>query len=175
MTIFPLDEIKKAIAQSSFPTDQSISFRVENSSRWEEIKGNSSDSAIIFRAPEANETDIIGVGIYSFDSPYSNISLREYTPVQISILNQSYDLIGHNSSILSKMPAHQAVYINSSRGTTALHIWTIKSNEIFNIIYLANSNHFDDYLPAAKNIIDSFQFNPSADEVNDLIQRKFFK
>jgi hypothetical protein len=168
MTIFPLDEINKVIAQSSFSTNKSMSFRVENPPNWEEIKGNSSDRAIIFRAPKANMTDVIGVGIYSSDSPYSNISLHNYSQIQISVLNQTYDLLGHNSTFLSKMPAYQAVYTDSSKGTTALQIWTIKSNQIFNIIYLANSNHFAEFLKPAKNIIDSFRFTLSADEVNFL-------
>jgi hypothetical protein len=77
--------------------------------------------------------------------------------IHINSLNQTYDVLQHNMTLISNMPAYQAMYADPAKETTALEIWTIEDDIIFRIIYLASSKHFASYLVPAESIIKSFR------------------
>lgn len=131
---------------------------------WEEVKTNFSDNIVVFRPKPDNSSDKLspGVGIYVRELPYRNVPLSEYSTTLVDLLeSQSFNILSSNSTSLSKSPAYQAVYLDSTKVTTGLQIWTIKNDYVYTIMYLANSKQFADFLPYADSIIDSFKIIPS--------------
>ena len=169
MNTCPYDSLQKAVAQ--FPTtnnfllyeDELSGIKVKYPSNWEKIKGYT-DNIVIFRAPVDNAlgNSIPGVGIYKHDLNYTNIPLNEYNDIQISILKKNqFNIIESTETTLSGLPAHKAVYTDPSQGITALQVWTIKNSifgdQVYTIIYQANSKQYKDYLKSAEGIVNSFK------------------
>jgi hypothetical protein len=156
IVVLSLGDTENAAAQTYTVNDQPISLSVKPYPGWEIIKGNSSGNIFIFRPLMTNWT---GVGVYAIELPYSNVTLNEFSTIQIKSLDQSYKLLEHNMTSLSNLPAYQAIYIDSKKGTTSLEIWTMIEDIVIKIIYIARSNQFLDYLEPVKSIIKSIQFS----------------
>lgn len=82
-----------------------------------------------------------------------NITLDEYTSMKINSTEDQ--LIESNSTTLANLPAHETVVGNSLLKT--LQVWALKGDRVFSITYQAGEEDFQNDLPVAKKMIESFE------------------
>ncbi len=82
-----------------------------------------------------------------------NITLDEYTSIKINSTEDQ--LIESNSTTLAELPAHKTVIGNSVLKT--MQVWTLKGDRVFTITYQADEEDFQNDLPVAKKMIESFE------------------
>lgn len=85
--------------------------------------------------------------------PSQNITLDEYTSMKINSTEDQ--LIESNSTTLANLPAHETVVGNSLLET--LQVWALKGDRVFSITYQAGEEDFQNDLPVAKKMIESFE------------------
>jgi PsbP-like protein len=128
-------------------------------STWEKVKGSSSDNIVIFRTKaniSSGRSNAV-IGIYVHDLPYRKIPFQEYNNIHLESLNKLFNLSNSRPTNLSNSQAHEAVYTNSSKGITALQIWTTRYDHVYTVVYLANSKQYANYLPDANYVINSLE------------------
>lgn len=82
-----------------------------------------------------------------------NITLDEYTSMKINSTEDQ--LIKSNSTTLANLPAHETVIGNSVLKT--MQVWALKGDRVFTITYQAEEEDFQNDLPVAKKMIESFE------------------
>ena len=82
-----------------------------------------------------------------------NITLDEYTSMKINSTEDQ--LIESNSTTLANLPAHETVIGNSVLKT--MQVWALKGDRVFTITYQAEEEDFQNDLPVAKKMIESFE------------------
>jgi hypothetical protein len=82
-----------------------------------------------------------------------NMTLGEYTSLKINSTEDQ--IIESNSTTLANLPAHVTVIGNSVLKT--MQVWALKGDRVFTISYQAEEEDFQNDLPIAKKIIESFE------------------
>lgn len=82
-----------------------------------------------------------------------NITLDEYTSMKINSTEDQ--IIESNSTTLANLPAHETVIGNSVLKT--MQVWALKGDRVFTITYQAEEEDFQNDLPVAKKMIESFE------------------
>jgi hypothetical protein len=82
-----------------------------------------------------------------------NMSLNEYSRMKIN--STEGQLVESNTTILANLTAHEIVTHNSILKT--LQVWALKGEKVFTITYQAEEEDFQNYLPIAKRMIESFE------------------
>jgi eukaryotic-like serine/threonine-protein kinase len=85
--------------------------------------------------------------------PAQNLTFERYSDAEINSVEGQ--IVESNSTILAGLPAHEIVFTNV--GLKTLQVWTIKDNRAYTIIYVAEEEDFEDDLPVAKRMKESFQ------------------
>ena len=81
------------------------------------------------------------------------MTLDEYTSMKI---NSTEDQIIQSSSTkLANLPAHVTVIGNSVLKT--MQVWALKGDRVFTITYQAEEEDFQNDLPVAKKMIETFE------------------
>ena len=83
--------------------------------------------------------------------------------------NNQSRLVNHNSTILSGVPAYQFVAYDYRGDETRkeLSLWALNGNDSYNLVYHTEPGYFNQYLPDAKRMFDSFKITNSSN--NSLI------
>lgn len=110
------------------------------------------DSANINFYPLDDPSGSLSVRI-RVDTLLQNITLDEYTSMKINSTEDQ--LIESNSTTLANLPAHETVVGNSLLKT--LQVWALKGDRVFSITYQAGEEDFQNDLPVAKKMIESFE------------------
>lgn len=82
-----------------------------------------------------------------------NITLDEYTSMKINSTEDQ--LIESNSTTLANLPAHETVFGSSVLKT--MQVWALKGDRVFTITFQAEEEDFQNDLPVAKKMIESFE------------------
>jgi len=118
-----------------------------------------------FYAPLQNLSDPIParftIAVMSYEQ---NISLKEFTNMTISSLNQTGQIMISSSDpiTLAGRPGHQLVFstlpnMGNPISFEILHSWTVIDNKIYVFQYSVESAKFDTYLPTVKHILESLR------------------
>jgi tetratricopeptide (TPR) repeat protein len=103
--------------------------------------------------------------------PKSSMSINESALRSLSSFegNNQSRLIDHNHTILSGMPAYEIVYYDYGNDETrkGLSVWTHYNNDPYYLSYHTDPGYFNQYLPLAKIMIDSFQITPNNNDNNN--------
>jgi hypothetical protein len=81
------------------------------------------------------------------------MTFERYSDAEINSVEGQ--IVESNSTILAGLPAHEIVFTNV--GLKTMQAWTIKDNRAYTIIYVAEEEDFEDDLPVAKRMKESFQ------------------
>ncbi len=102
---------------------------------------------------------------------FSHMTVDKYATIKIAdeLLNPSKNVTideQPNPTTIAGNSAYKVVY--SARNSEGIDLknmtlWTIKNSKVYNITYSALQANYSDYLPVIQNIINSFQFEDSAD------------
>ena len=85
--------------------------------------------------------------------PAQNMTFERYIDAEINSVEGQ--IVESNSTILAGLPAHEIVFTNVELKT--MQVWTIKDNRAYAIIYVAEEEDFEDDLPVAKRMKESFR------------------
>jgi hypothetical protein len=107
----------------------------------------------LYRSPPA----ALSVGIQNLSSSQS-ITLDQYSDAQINFIREQASVLESSTTTLKgdNTLAHKIVYINSE-GQKIMQVWTIKGDKAYHITYATNETRYNDYLPPAQKMIDSFE------------------
>ena len=97
------------------------------------------------------------VGVATREVPLANLDLHLFADLNIEDLtSEGYEIISTNfNTTLSGMPAFEVVYVDANR-TIYLQDWTILGDRAYGAIYLSPESRFNQFLPIAQDIINSF-------------------
>jgi len=120
-----------------------------------------------FYAPLQNLSDPIPARFtISVMSYQQNISLKDFTNVTLSSLNQTNQIKISSSGLttLAGRPGYQVVFstlpnMGNPVSFEIMHSWTAVGNKIYVFQYSVESSKFDTYLPTVKQILDSLRIN----------------
>jgi hypothetical protein len=146
-----------------------FAIRMQYPSDWEKVEpGQSSQTSnfniiVGFVSPKESVSDTspppaLSIGIQNLSSS-QNITLDQYSAAHINFIRQQASVLESNTINLkgnNNMLAHKIVYINNE-GQKIMQVWTIKGDKAYHITYAANETRYNDYLPLAQKIIDSFE------------------
>ena len=78
--------------------------------------------------------------------------------------NNQSRLVNHNGTMLSGVPAYQIVYYDYSGVEThkVLNVWALNGNDSYILLYKTEPGYFNQYLPDAKRMFDSFMITNSS-------------
>lgn len=119
-----------------------------------------------FYAPLQNLSDPIPARLtISVISYQQDISLKDFTNMTLSSLNQTGDQIMISSSdptTLAGRPGHQVVFstlpnIGNPVSLEIMHSWTTVGSKVYVFQFSAESSKFDAYLPTVKQILESLR------------------
>jgi eukaryotic-like serine/threonine-protein kinase len=114
------------------------------------------DSADIDFYPLGDTSGVKNVKIQVKTLPLQNMTLDEYTTVQINSIEEQ--LLESNATTLTdnNIPAHKIVFINTE-GLKTMQIWALKDDKSYTITYVAEESDYFNQLPLVQRMIDSFQ------------------
>jgi hypothetical protein len=97
-------------------------------------------------------------------SPSNNLTLEEYSALQTnSVSRQDSKILESGNIALGGLPGHEISYThdandNSGKGENrTLQMWALKNDKAYHFIYTANSDFFSQYLPTARDTVNSLQ------------------
>jgi serine/threonine-protein kinase len=113
------------------------------------------DSADIDFYPLGDTSGVKNVKIQVKTLPLQNMTLDEYTSVQINSIEEQ--LLESNTTTLTdnKVPAYKIVFVNSE-GLKTMQIWALKDDKSYTITYVAEESDYSNQLPVVQRMIDSF-------------------
>jgi hypothetical protein len=82
-----------------------------------------------------------------------NMTLEQYSNARIN--STEGQILGSNSTVLSGLPAREIVF--TSMDLRTMQVWTVKDDRVYAISYMAPEGDFQNDLPIAKRMIESFQ------------------
>lgn len=85
--------------------------------------------------------------------PAQNMTLERYSEAKINSVEGQ--IVESNSTALAGLSAHEIVYTNL--GIKTMQVWTIKDGRVYSVTYTAEEEDFEDDLPVAKRMKESFQ------------------
>jgi hypothetical protein len=114
------------------------------------------------------QNDSADINFYPLDDPSGSLSVRiqvdsllrsqnmtldEYTSMKINSTEDQ--ILESNSTTLANLPAHITVIGNSVLKT--MQVWALKADRVFTITYQAEEEDFQNDLPIAMKMIESFE------------------
>jgi hypothetical protein len=81
------------------------------------------------------------------------MTLDEYTSMKINSTEDQ--ILESNSTTLANLPAHITIIGNSVLKT--MQVWALKADRVFTITYQAEEEDFQNDLPIAMKMIESFE------------------
>jgi hypothetical protein len=85
--------------------------------------------------------------------PSHNMKYDEYTNMKIN--STQGEITESKPTTLANLPAHEIVVVNSVLKT--MQVWTLEDGRVFTITYEAEEEDFQNVLPIAQRMIESFQ------------------
>jgi serine/threonine-protein kinase len=85
--------------------------------------------------------------------PAQNLTFEQYNNTEINSVEGQ--IVESNSTMLAGMPAHEIVSTNA--GVKIMQVWTVREDKAYTITYTAEEEDFDDDLPIAEKVKESFQ------------------
>jgi serine/threonine-protein kinase len=85
--------------------------------------------------------------------PAQNMTLERYSDAEINSVEGQ--IVESNSTALAGLPAHEIVFTNL--GIITMQVWTIKEDRAYSVTYTAEEEDFEDDLPVAERMKESFQ------------------
>ncbi|MDQ4073518.1 MAG: DUF1795 domain-containing protein [Thermoproteota archaeon] len=155
-----------SLAQSNNSTSLSNSLVYENPNLGYTLEYPSEwakDESLSFISPMSSALDEAPESIaITTESVPQNMTLEEYGEPMIEILESqfsNFSLLESSNATLSGYPATQIIYTYNMDGVNLknLQIWTLANNMAYVITYGGITKEFEDSLPAAQSLIDSFE------------------
>lgn len=141
--------------QTNFSTYENPTFgiRIQYPSDWGRLDLSFlGDSADIDFYPLDDTSGAKDVRIQVKTLPVQNMTLEQYTDTQINSIEGQ--ILGSNATTLAGMKAHQLIFTNI--GLKTMQIWTLKDDKAYTITYIAEEEDFENDLPIARAMIESF-------------------
>ena len=134
---------------------------------WHDISGHS--DSILLRAPlesfgGGGEGEHVILGIDFHALPSMQNTLDALTKYQLADDNpkKDKDIIQHGPTMLGGLPAYMItknnVYFEGNFDWRQMEIWTIKGSNWYDVLYLAEGDKYEQYLPIVNQIIKSLKF-----------------
>lgn len=145
---------------------------MEYPSNWTKSEINLKPYQVVFfYPPDVNRTGsllesllrpvILPVSLLIDVAPTISTNINESALRFVSFLegNNQSRLIDHKHTTLSGLPAYEVVYYayTNDRTSKEFDVWTLYGNDSYSLLYNAEPGYFNQYLPLAKRMIDSFQ------------------
>lgn len=117
-----------------------------------------------FTSPQESNSDFREKLIITGEKLSGSLSLAEYTNLskqEIVQQNNNVKIISETDSNLAGRPAYRVVYTFSDEGNQLkrMETWTLKNYRVYSITYEAQAGKYDEYLPTAEKMINSFQLD----------------
>jgi hypothetical protein len=144
--------------QGEFPRyeNPNLGISVQHPSDWL-LVGESDDKLNFLKADVAVEIDVD-------DLDPSDTTLSDYANERVDDLREDrddFELIEFEPFAISNgQPAQKAVYSFTGEDgevTNVIRVWSVYQGKLYSIAYIADSNQYDQYLPIAQEMIDSFE------------------
>lgn len=149
--------------------DPSGTYAISYPSEWDSIPGR--NGGVMFRAPPetfSDQSTNAAVLVYTDRLPSQTNTLQSMTEDKLksySVPTPDDKLIESQGTSLSGLPAHlvHVEFLGSFPDLwelaklMALEVWTVEGDRSYDILYLAPVEKFEQYLPIAQQMINSFQ------------------
>jgi tetratricopeptide (TPR) repeat protein len=100
------------------------------------------------------------IAVMTMELPFGNIDVQLLMDLLMSNLtpqNRDSNIISTNqSAVLSGMPAIEAIAVQPENRTKSLTVMTITSDRIYGVAYASNESTYEQFLPIAQDMINSF-------------------
>ena len=133
-----------------------LGISVQHPSDWL-LVGESDDKLNFLKGDVAVEIDVD-------DLDPSDTTLSDYANKRVDELREDRDdfqLIEFEPATISNgQPAQKTVYSfagEDGKVTNVIRVWSVYQGKLYSIAYIADSNQYDQYLPIAQQMIDSFE------------------
>lgn len=138
--------------------------RIDYPSNWQIVE-DLMGSIVAFFTPleDASDNYRENVNVVVQDLKDSPMTLEEYSEFSVNQLKEEINALKIieplSSATLSNFPAHKIVYngVLEKIKLKYMQIWAIKSNIAYLVTYIAENNHFKDYINIIKQIVNSFE------------------
>src|SRR5829696_3982707 len=144
--------------QGEFPRyeNPNLGISVQHPSDWL-LVGESDDKLNFLKDAVAVEIDVD-------DLDPSDTTLSDYANERVDDLREDrddFELIEFEPVTISEgQPAQKVVYSFTGEDgevVNAIRVWSVYQGKLYSIAYIADSNQYDQYLPIAQQMIDSFE------------------
>ena len=147
--------------------DPSGTFTISYPASW--ISDQSESGTIMFTAPAETFSDRYdinaGVSVYSSSLPSMSNTLQAFTEYKLRTPFPGSTIIQSQETTLAGLPAHMVVketsipLIDIGMGSKVimLEVWTVKGDKSYSILYNTPVDKFEQYLPVAQQMINSFK------------------
>ena len=144
--------------QGEFPRyeNPNLGISVQHPSDWL-LVGESDDKLNFLKDDVAVEIDVD-------DLDPSDTTLSDYANERVDDLREDrddFELIEFEPFTISNgQPAQKAVYSFTGEDggvTNVIRVWSVYQGKLYSVAYIADSNQYDQYLPIAQQMIDSFE------------------
>jgi hypothetical protein len=151
--------------------DPSGIFAISYPSNWVSVPGES--GSIMFRAPaETFSDDYVNAAVLLISDTLPSVTntlqaMTEYKLKGYSVQTPNDKLIQSQGTSLAGLPAHMVVvqFLNVESfldlwgigKLMALEEWTVRGDKSYSILYITPVEKFEQYLPIAQQMINSFQ------------------
>ena len=147
----------------NFVTYENEFIKVEYPGNWSrETRNNFLNTSVIFISPKENETDPfqerVAVIVEDSSRPLSLTQYTNYATKQIEKLS-NFILSPPKSTTLGRSDGKSVVYqgMDRDRQVKRLEVWTVNYKQIYTVIYTAEPDKFDKFLPQAEKMIESLE------------------
>ena len=144
-------------------TYENEDIKIEYPANWSrENRSNFLNNAVVFISPKENESDEfqerVAVIVEESSRP---LSLKEYTNQAVNQRESlsNFVLSPPRQTTLGRSDGKYIIYQGMDRNTKVKRqeVWTVNYKEIYTVIYTAEPDKFDKFLPQAKRMIDSLE------------------
>ena len=151
--------------------------KIQHPSNWEKVEVDLPINMIVTFNPKTEDDSDTVIDILITPIP-SDMALDNFTDDYIDLLRDIYidfTIIESSQSFLAGNSAHKIVYTaRMERDDTlknvmevyhidtlekVMEVWTVNNNKVYIISYYAEQKTYDNYLPVAQKMVDSFEIN----------------
>ena len=137
--------------------------QLEYPATWKrETNSNSSNSSVVFVSPKENESDEFQekVTVTLEESPQP-LSLQQYSDRMVEQIENSSNFIlsPPKSTKLGRSDGKYIIYLGTDRERKVKRkeVWTVNYKQIYTVVYTAEVDKFDKFLPQAEKMIESLE------------------
>ena len=144
-------------------TYENKDIRVEYPASWSrEARSNFLNTSVVFVSPKENESDLFQERVAIIVEESSRpLSLKQYSSYAVEQIEQltNFILSPPRPTALGHSDGKYVIYqgMDRKRKVKRKEVWTVNYKQIYTVIYTAEPDKFDRFLPQANKIIDSLE------------------